>query len=429
MKKKIAFISDHASPLATLGGVDSGGQNVYVAELAKYISILGYQIDIFTRRDNASLPEIIQWIPGVRVIHVTAGSLENLPKEELMQHMPEFTENMLSFIKKDKVRYALIHANFFMSAMVAADLKKILRIPFVITFHALGHVRRIYQGDQDKFPQERIKVEEEMVRKADHIIAECPQDREDLVTYYKAKPDKITIIPCGFSPQEFHPVERSMARMMIQADPDEKIILQLGRMVPRKGVDNVIKALAKAKIKTGPLRLIVVGGESDDPDAKNCPEIARLQKIARQEGVLRSVTFVGRKNREMLKFYYSAADIFITTPWYEPFGITPLEAMACGTPVIGSNVGGIKYSVADGKTGFLVPPNDPESLAEKITLLFCNRTLLNAMKDKSIKRVNALFTWAKVANSVTCLYENIIHPVQEAGVSGQVKTKRKIQAA
>ncbi|MEJ7766273.1 MAG: glycosyltransferase family 1 protein [Chitinophagaceae bacterium] len=426
MKKKIAFISEHASPLASLGGVDSGGQNVYVAELAKYVSTIGYEIDIFTRWENASLPEIVDWLPSVRVIHVEAGPKQVIPKEQLLQHMTEFKESMLSFIKDQRVGYALIHANFWMSALVASQLKEVLSVPFVVTFHALGHVRRIYQGDQDKFPAERLLIEEETVQKADHIIAECPQDRADLIKYYNASPDKITIVPCGFNPQEFYPVKQSIARAIVNLSTKENIILQLGRMVPRKGVDNVVKALACAKKNDLSIRLVIVGGESDNPDPRFCPEIARLQQIAQEEGVLEYITFVGRKDRAMLKYYYSAADVFITTPWYEPFGITPLESMACGTPVIGSNVGGIKYSIANGKTGFLVPPNDPEALSNKICELLGNQTLLHAMKDNAIKRVNALFTWAKVANSATCLYENILYPVAQ---SADNKTKRKIQAA
>ncbi len=408
MKKRIAFISEHASPLASLGGVDSGGQNVYVAELARYVSTMGYDVDIFTRWDHAGLQEITHWLPGVRVVHVKAGPMHPILKEELLQHMPEFRDSMLTFIDQQPFNYRLVHANFFMSAMVACELKEALDIPFVITFHALGHVRRIHQGDQDKFSPKRLEIETDAVAKADHLIAECPQDREDLIQYYHASPDKITIIPCGFNPQEFYPVDRSMARAMIGVQDDEHVILQLGRMVPRKGVDNVIQAIGRAKKHGFAMRLLVVGGESENPVPAGCPEVARLQKIAKDEDVDEMITFVGRKDRSLLKYYYSAADIFVSTPWYEPFGITPLESMACGTPVIGSDVGGIKYSVADGKTGWLVPPKDPEALAIKITTLLGDNKLLQTMKFNSVKRVNALFTWAKVANSATSLYENML---------------------
>jgi D-inositol-3-phosphate glycosyltransferase len=407
-KKKVAFISEHASPLATLGGVDSGGQNVYVGELAKHLTVLGYKVDIYTRWDNSNLPQVIDWIPGVRVIHIKAGPVQVMEKEKLLPFIPEFAANMQGFIAKESEVYGLVHANFFMSAMVAMEIKKTYGIPFVVTFHALGMIRKIYQGDQDKFPAERIDIEKEIVRDADCIIAECPQDKEDLISYYDAPLDKITLIPCGFNPNEFYPLDKMLARLVLNLDQSEFIILQLGRMVPRKGVDNVIKALGKIKRTAVSIRLIVVGGESDQLDAVSNPEVARLQSIAEAEGVSEMVTFAGRKNRDVLKYYYASADLFITTPWYEPFGITPLEAMACGTPVIGSNVGGIKYSVENGKTGYLVPPKDPDALALRIFELMNDQPLLHKMKKSAIRRVNALFTWAKVSETLAGLYDRIL---------------------
>lgn len=429
MKKKIAFISEHASPLASLGGVDSGGQNVYVTELAKHLATIGYEIDIYTRWDNHKIEKVINWMPGIRVVHVLAGPLTVIPKEELLQYMPAFTEDMLAFMEEEKVTYQLIHANFFMSAMVAMEIKKLLKIPFIVTFHALGYVRQIHQGKDDKFPAERMEIEEEIVQHADQIIAECPQDRRDLIDYYHAPLDRISVIPCGFSAKEFYPIDRSIARILLNLKQDEKILLQLGRMVRRKGVDNVVKALGKLKDSKEPYRLVIVGGETDSPNPLACPEIARLQKIAEQEGVLDKITFVGRKNREILKYYYAASDIFISTPWYEPFGITPLEAMACGTPVIGSNVGGIKYSVQDGKTGFLVPPNDPIALAEKIQLLISDEKLMREMKENSIKRVNTHFTWAKVSMSVAALYKKIEVPAIQTAEKAETTIGKKSQAA
>jgi phosphoheptose isomerase len=414
MKRRIAFISEHASPLATLGGVDSGGQNVYVGELAKHLLGLDYRVDIFTRWDDRKLPQVISWVPGVRVIHIKAGPVEILPKEKLLEHIPEFTVNMMDFIANETSPYILIHANFWMSALVAADLKKKFNIPFVVTFHALGHVRRIHQGADDKFPAERIDIERRIVEEADHIIAECPQDREDLMSYYAAPAEKITIIPCGFSPHEFYPLDRLLARMVLGIDPSECVILQLGRIVPRKGIDTVVKALAQVRKTSMPVRLIVVGGETNSNHAPDT-EILRLQRLAHEEGVTESVLFTGRQNRDMLKYYYSAADIFITTPWYEPFGITPLEAMACGTPVIGSNVGGLKYSIEHGKTGYLVPPNDPDALAQRIRELFNDPALLQKMKRNAIRRVNSLFTWSRVSDMVASLYERVLLSDRSAG--------------
>jgi glycosyltransferase involved in cell wall biosynthesis len=429
MKRKIAFISEHASPLAVLGGVDSGGQNVYVAETARHIAQLGYEVDVFTRWEDAATEQVVNWMPGVRVIHVKAGPVLYLPKEELLQHMPHFRNNMIAFIRKHHIRYELIHANFFMSALVAMDIKHRLDIPFVVTFHALGQVRRIYQGKDDKFPEERIDIERKIVQAADCIIAECPQDKQDLVQYYDAPQERINIVPCGFNCNEFYPVDRAEARAMLGLDDKERILLQLGRMVPRKGVDNVVQSLACLKQKDQRCRLLIVGGESDLPDPAITPEIGRLRQLAACLGVQDQVTFTGRRNRNVLKYFYSAADVFITTPWYEPFGITPLEAMACGTPVIGSNVGGIKYTVQHGKTGYLVPPNDPAMLAQKIFQLFSNPALEQKMKRNAIARVNQLFTWAKVSDILVNVYGSLLQPAYILANNGQLGLKKKSQAA
>lgn len=429
MKRKIAFISEHASPLASLGGVDSGGQNVYVAELAKHLAAAGYYVDIFTRWEDPKLPKVIEWENNIRVINVKAGLVGLMPKEELLPFMQAFKEDMLAFIALEKIKYNLIHANFFMSGLVAMWLKEALNIPFVITFHALGCVRQIFQGKSDKFPPERIEIEKQIVQNADAVIAECPQDKTDLIEYYNAPVEKITIIPCGFSAKEFYPVNREIACTLLGLQTDERILLQLGRMVPRKGVDNVVRALGRLKNTGVAYRLVVVGGETDDPNPMACPEIARLQKIAREEGVEDKVTFAGRKNREILKYYYCAADVFISTPWYEPFGITPLESMACGTPVIGSNVGGIKYSVLDGKTGFLVPPNDPAALASKVHLLTSNPALLQQMKKASKQRVKENFTWQKVALLVADLYQHIQVPALLPEQATKERINKKSQAA
>lgn len=404
MKYRIAFISDHASPLATLGSVDSGGQNVYVAELAKQLAAKGYSIDIFTRRDDEQQAEIVNWLPEIRVVHITAGPSAYIPKEKLLPYMPVFAEEMEAFILRNQLDYRLLHAHFFMSGCVASVIRRQLGIPYIITFHALGLVRRIHQKEADQFPAERVSIETMLVHDADHIIAECPQDKEDLIQHYEAREENISIIPCGFSSEEFYPVDKASARRQLQLPINGKIVLQLGRMVPRKGVDNVIRSLAHVKTDTEPVYLVIVGGEGDLPDVLNTPELKRLQKVAEEAGVPSQVIFTGKQPRHLLRYYYSAADVFVTTPWYEPFGITPLEAMACGTPVIGSNVGGIKYSVADGSTGYLVPPKSPIRLGQKLDQLLNNPALLKKMKKNALIRVKKDFTWERVARSMHSIY-------------------------
>ncbi len=409
MPKRIAMISEHASPLSALGGVDSGGQNVYVAQLARHLARRGHKVDVFTRRDDPTLPEIVEPSEGVRVIQVTAGPAAFVRKEAMLPYMDEFTRNVLRFIKRERRRYNLVHANFWMSGLVAADIKRILRIPFVITFHALGRVRRLYQGKADEFPEARFAIEDRIVAEADAIIAECPQDEQDLIEFYDAAPVKIRMIPAGFDPDEFLPVGKRAARERLGLDPNERIVLQLGRMVPRKGIETAVRGIARLIKDHGiTARLVVVGGESDEPDPQITPEIARLQKIAAEEGISERVTFVGRRNREALKYFYSAADVFVTLPWYEPFGMTPLEAMACGTPVIGARVGGVKYSVVHNATGYLVPPRDPVALAEHLSHLFQNPELLERFGQAALKRATELFTWEGVAGMMAELYEEVM---------------------
>lgn len=416
MKRQIALISEHASPVSLLGGVDCGGQNLYVGQVAKCLAAMGCDVDVFTRRDSHILPETAEWVNGVRIIHVPAGPPTYVRKEDLLPYMGSFTEYMLQFCRCQRKAYDLIHANFWMSGLVAVELKKQLGIPFVITFHALGRVRRQFQRQADEFPDERFEIEDRLVAEADRIIAEAPQDEEDLIRLYNADPMNITMIPCGFDPAELAPISKTLARISLGLPPDERVVLHLGRLVPRKGTETVIRAFGRLLHRHHiSARLLIVGGDHDDPDPDATPEIARLQQIAREEHITDQVTFVGRRGREVLKYYYSAADIFVTTPWYEPFGITPLEAMACGTPVIGSNVGGIKFTVRDGETGYLVAPKDPDGLAEKIAYLYANPKLLGVFSRQAIQRVNDLFTWNKVVKGLKALYEQVLADKQLAG--------------
>ncbi|MBD0255181.1 MAG: glycosyltransferase family 1 protein [Cytophagales bacterium] len=408
MKKKIAFISEHASPLAILGGADSGGQNIYVDQVARNLATLGYEVDIYTRWDDPTRDQITKYLPGVRVIHVEAGPRQVLPKEQLFGYMDEFAANMEAFIVEEGLHYQVVHAHFWMSGYVAMQLRKSLGIPYVVTFHALGKIRRIHQGTADGFPDCRFSVEETVARKADLVIAECPQDKEDLMILYYVPEEKIKVIPCGFDGTEFYPIDRRRARLKLGLHPDEPVILQLGRMVPRKGVENVVRSLALVNgRREQPARLLIVGGETDDPDPLKTPEIARLQAVASEHNLLSQISFVGRKQRGHLKYFYNAADIFVSTPWYEPFGITPLEAMACGTPVVGSNVGGIKFSVKHGKTGYLVPPNEPEILSERLLEILDNPALSRTFSLNAIKHVNSMFTWDKVAAGIAKVYDRV----------------------
>lgn len=414
---RIALISEHASPLATIGGVDSGGQNIYVANVARALARAGHQVDVFTRRDSPALAPVVDVRPGVRVIHIDAGPASFVPKEQLLSHMADFTR-ACEHLMNNSVPYDVVHANFFMSGLVAMQLKESFGLPFVMTFHALGAVRREHQAEADGFPASRIGIERAIVRYADTIVAECPQDEDDLIRLYDADPDKIAMVPCGFDPLEFSPADRQQARARLGLHPHEFIVLQLGRLVPRKGIDNVIRAVGRLDSAI-PARLLVVGGDERAPNEDRTPEIARLRRVAAEARVASKVQFVGHRDRAELGAYYAAADVFVTTPWYEPFGITPLEAMACGTPVVGSDVGGIKYSVEEGVTGFLVPPRDPQALAERLAQLHANPAMARAFGRAGIRRTRSMFTWERVADELAKVYDGVLMAPVAAAITAR----------
>ncbi|QOL47835.1 glycosyltransferase [Massilia litorea] len=416
---RIALISEHASPLAAPGSVDCGGQNVYVANLARELALAGARVDVFTRRDAPGQNQAVELCDKVRVIHVPAGPAHYVPKEQLLRYMPHFARFVTRFARRQPQAYDIAHANFFMSGMVAQQLKLALGIPYVITFHALGQVRRLAQGALDAFPPERTRIETALMRQADRIIAECAQDRLDMEQLYGAAPGRITVAPCGFDPGELWRIPRAAARARLDLAPGRFIVLQLGRMVPRKGVDTVIQGLALLRERHAvDAELLVVGGGQAGPEGGEDPELGRLRALAHQLGVRDHVRFVGQQPRAALRLWYGAADVFVTTPWYEPFGITPVEAMACARPVIGSEVGGIKSTVVDGLTGFLVPSRDPRALAERLAMLHADPERATRMGEAGLQRAYRHYTWRAVAQQAAAVYAAVLDEVRSNTASG-----------
>ncbi len=421
----IALISEHASPLAPPGGIDSGGQNVYVAHLACELARLGHRVDVFTRRDSPDQPLCQPLCEGARVINVQAGPACFVPKEQLLPCMNEFARATIDFIRKQDFTYDLAHANFFMSGVVAQHLKQALGIPFVITFHALGLVRRREQGTADGFPALRPAIERSLMRDAERIVAECPQDSDDMVSLYEADPERIDVVPCGFDPNELWPV-RSSARRRLGLPDDEFIVLQLGRIVPRKGIDNVIAGVAALRDQHGiRARLLVSGGPPSVGNGPEAVELARLHALAEQHRLHDQVTFTGPVPRSRLREYYSAADVFVTTPWYEPFGITPLEAMACATPVVGAAVGGIRSTVVDGTTGYLVPPRDPGTLADRLAELYRHPRRARRLGLAGLRRVHESYTWRNVAERMCSVYTKVGWRAEPSVATGKILTNQQ----
>ncbi len=405
---RVAFLSEHASPVALLGSEDAGGQNVYVDEVSRGLGKLGYAVDVFTRHDRADVPETIDWAPGVRIVNLPAGPAEFLPKDALWPLMPAFRDAFLRFAAREGVRYTLIHGNFWMSGWVATELRRALGIPAVQIFHAMGKTKQRHQGEADTSPPDRIDVELAVVRQVDRLIAQCPSERDGLVDDYGAPPDKVAAIPLAVNLDRFRPVPRDEARRRIGLDTDGPVVVYVGRMLPRKDVRNVVRAVAAlVRRHPEPVTLLLVGGETAEPDPVATPEIGVLQALAAELSIADRTRFVGKRQPDVLLDYYSAGDVVVTTPWYEPFGLTPLEGMACGRPLIGSAVGGITFTVADGVTGFLVPPRDPEALADRLHHLLADPELRARMGRAARARVEREFTWGVVAERTAALYEAV----------------------
>ncbi len=406
---RIAMISEHASPVANLGSADCGGQNVYVDRLSQELARLGYAIDVYTRADSPDCREPIPWGDGVRIVPVVAGPCAPIPKDAIWPHLGEFLESTERWATT-LGPYDLIHGNFWMSGWVGARLRDRWRIPFVQIFHALGAVKRRHQGEADTSPAERCEVEKLVLAAADRVIAQCPSEVAELAELYQANPARIRIIPSGVDLGRYFPLPRKEARRELGLPLDAQIAVYVGRLLPRKDVANVIRAvrLLRARGALDRFCLLVVGGETPDADLGQEPEMRRLIGLAETLGVREQVQFTGRRPSDRLRWYYSAADVFVTTPWYEPYGLTPLEAMACGTPVVCSAVGGITFTVADGVTGFLVPPRRPDLLAERLAQILTDDERRARLAAAARRRVQEQFTWAAVARGTADVYQEVL---------------------
>ena len=400
---RISMVSEHASPLATLGGVDAGGQNVHVAALSSALAARGHQVTVYTRRDGADLAERVALCPNVDVVHVTAGPPEPMPKDELLPHMTEFADRLADHWRDDVPD--LVHSHFWMSGIAALDAahrSDTPGIPVAHTFHALGVVKRRHQGDDDTSPGARADLEPRVGREADAVIATCSDEAFELIPL-GIPSGRISVVPCGVDTDLFRPdgpAERKDRRFRI---------VTVGRLVPRKGVGATITALAQlARAGRDDIELVVVGGSSDAQHAASDPDIRRLSALARDEGVEHLVSFRGQLPHDALPSVLRSADVVVCAPWYEPFGIVPLEAMATGVPVVAAAVGGLLDSVVHEVTGLHVPPRDPAAIAAALTTLLDDPDSLERLGQAGAARVRERYTWDKVAADTERVYGRML---------------------
>jgi glycosyltransferase involved in cell wall biosynthesis len=392
---KVAMVSEHASPLAVLGGVDAGGQNVHVAALAQAIAQQGAEVTVYTRRDNRSLPTRVEYAPGVTVEHVPAGPPKAIEKDLLLPHMGRFAEYLAR--RWSRRRPDVVHAHFWMSGKASLDAGLPLDIPVVQTFHALGAEKRRHQGAKDTSPESRLDEECRIAREASRIVATATAEAFELVRM-GADAAKIAVVPCGVDLSLFQPLGPAEGR-----DPTRKRIVSLGRLVERKGIADVITALTLLP----DVELVIAGG----PEALRLHEDAeaiRLQRLAHDLGVADRVVFRGRVERVNVPALLRSADAVVCYPWYEPFGIVPLEAMACGVPVVVAQVGGLVDSVVNGVTGVHVAPRSPAALADALRELLGNPKRCIELALGGTRRANRRYGWARIASDTLAVYNDVI---------------------
>lgn len=390
---RIAMVSEHASPLAALGDVDAGGQNVHVAELSAALSRRGHEVSVYTRRDDPDLPETKRVRAGYRVVYVPAGPPRPLPKDELLPFMGRFGD----FLRRHWTAAPpdLVHAHFWMSGLASVLATAELDVPVVQTFHALGVVKRRYQGVRDTSPADRIRLERMIGRSVSRIIATCSDEVFELIRMGVPR-SKISVVPCGVDLDRFGQYGPSAPKTAAHR------LVCVGRMVPRKGFDVVIQALQRLP----DTELVIVGGPADGKLADDV-EARRLVTLAESLGVADRVRFPGQVSRRKMPALLRSADVVVCTPWYEPFGIVPLEAMACGVPVVAAAVGGLIDTVVDGVTGIHVAPRRPDKVAAAVSRLLADSAMRDSFGHSGRDRTESRYSWDRVAADSLRVYDRL----------------------
>ncbi|PZC43104.1 MAG: D-inositol-3-phosphate glycosyltransferase [Chloroflexi bacterium] len=425
--QRLAFLSTHSSPLAVPGTTKAGGMNVYITALTRQLGRSGRHVDIFTRRDSPDLPLTVALDRNVRVVNITAGPPSSLTPLQVHAVEPEFRAGVEAFVAQDApaqdaqadraptdgAPYDLIHSHYWISALTGIALADRWRRPHVAMFHTLGEVKNRARRDERE-PQLRIDAEREIVARADRLICATPHEKSFLVELYGAHADCVSVVPGGVDLERFSPAQpgaaqpgaaqpganRAQLRRALGL-PSAPTALFVGRLEPLKGVDILIQAAGLADVDPA-LHVVIVGG-----DATDTAERARLQGLARAAGVDDRVHFVDAVDRDTLALYYRAADVCVVPSYYESFGLVAVEALACGTPVIATRVGGLQYTIRDGQTGHLISWRCPEPFAERLEALLANddlRARFGLAAPESVQR----FDWNVVAEQIVGVYEDLL---------------------
>lgn len=409
----IAMLSYHTCPLATLGGKDTGGMNVYVRELTRHLGQRGVHVDVFTRSQDEHVPHVLHDLGyGNRVVHIPAGPETPLPKAELATYLPAFAEGIQQFAAEKGIRYDLIHSHYWMSGIAARQLQTVWQTPIVHMFHTLVQMKnRVARSPEEKEGDYRLIGERQILQFADRIIAATPAEQAQLQFLYQADLRKVIILPPGVDTARFYPIPADEAKAVIGIPPTDRMILFVGRIEPLKGIDTLLHAMS-CLYNDGvqcqhPHYLAIIGGDpSVSPQEMNA-EMARLQALTTELNIGNVVLFLGKRSQDLLPYYYSAAEVLVMPSHYESFGMVALEAMACGTPVIASQVGGLAFLVQDGKTGFVIPDDDPGQLCQRLAQILRQPDLRQTLSQQSAAHAQK-YAWPLIAEQMVQLYQSVL---------------------
>ncbi len=409
---RIAMLSYHTCPLATLGGKDTGGMNVYVRDLTCELGRMGIHVDVFTRSQDDHVPHVLHDLGyGNRVVHVPAGPETPKSKSELTSYIPEFVEGIKQFAAEKGITYDVIHSHYWMSGLAAEALSDAWGgTPIVHMFHTLGEMKnRVARSEDERAGEDRLNGERQVLRRADRIVVATLAELTQLRFLYKADDRKLVVVPPGVDTSHFYPIPADEAKQYIGLKPENRMILFVGRIEPLKGVDTLIQAMACLDLQEvhQPVHLAIIGGEPNVIPQDMSDEMTRLQKMCDELCMGGLVVFLGKRGQDTLPYYYSAAEVVVMPSLYESFGMVALEAMACGTPVIASEVGGLGYLVQNGETGYTIPDSDPQALCERLSALLGDTHLRQTMGLRAAEYALG-YSWGKIATQIADLYIGLV---------------------
>jgi D-inositol-3-phosphate glycosyltransferase len=404
---RIAEISVHSCPGRSPGSGDVGGMNLYILALSDEMNKLGVHTDIFARWHDPNEPEIIKINERTRLIHIRAGEPADTSKLDDYNCLPEFQANLLAFMKREELKYDVIRSHYWTSALVAEQIKKQLGIPDVVTFHTLGEVKNRASGTAEE-PEIRIQSEKEIIAAADCIVTSTTEEKNNLIHLYGSQPQKVIVIPAGVDLDLFHPADREEARHELDLKEFRRVLLFAGRLQPFKGLDLLLHAMTYLP-NHGTTHLLVVGGNAGQTN-----ELKKMNDLVNKLGISNMVTFIGAVEHEKMPIFYNAADICIIPSYHESFGLVAVEALASGTPVVASRVGGLATIVKDGETGYLFDERSPEVLALYLCLLMGENEIRESMA-KAARQSVMKYNWSSTANNLFQVYLELSGNIQNHG--------------